>query len=185
MNWEVVAFGILTAVTVFAAYRVVTTPVVTHAALFLALAFVGLAGFFLLLGSPFLAAVQVLIYAGAVMTVMIFAIMLSEMSEIREVTAAEAARARGWLGRVRLALASPYWGYLPLLVSAGLLALLVVIYRSVSWPGASGTPPTEVTRVIGREMFSTFLVPFEITSALLLVALIGAIVLTKKGDEGQ
>lgn len=182
-GWNVVGFALLAAVTVYSAYRVVTSRVITHAALFLALTFVGMAGLFLQLGAAFLAAVQVLIYAGAVMAVIIFAIMLSEMPEIHEELSEEEYRRLRFWARFRLFWGSPYWGFLPLVVSGGLLAVLLIIYRTAEWAASDRPMVPDTTGAIGIEMFSTYLVPFEIASVVLLVAMVGAIVLTKREES--
>ncbi|MDI7250711.1 MAG: NADH-quinone oxidoreductase subunit J [Bacillota bacterium] len=83
MNWEMVAFASLGVLILASGFRVITTPRIVHAALYLALCFTGVAGVFLLLGADFLAAAQVLIYVGAVTTLIIFAIMLSSPPEVR------------------------------------------------------------------------------------------------------
>src|SRR5690625_6156591 len=78
-----ITFLVLAALTTVSAFRVVTTPRLMHAALWLGLAFVMLAGVFLTLGAEFLAAAQVLIYVGAVTTIILFGVMLSEAAELR------------------------------------------------------------------------------------------------------
>lgn len=181
MTWQAISFYILAALTLFGAYMVVTTRVVTHAALFLAVTFTSIAGLFLVINADFLAAVQILVYAGAIMSVIIFAIMLSEMKEI-----AGDGPEPFWRRFV-----SPMWGPLPLLVAGALSASLVAGYVRELAPLVQGLTPgaTEVpsTIAIGRELFSTYLVPFEVVSIVLLVALIGAIVLTQKErkEEGK
>src|SRR5690625_3992384 len=78
-----ITFLVLAALTTVSAFRVVTTPRLMHAALWLGLTFVMLAGVFLTLGAEFLAAAQVLIYVGAITTIILFGVMLSEAAEIR------------------------------------------------------------------------------------------------------
>ncbi|MBX5476366.1 MAG: NADH-quinone oxidoreductase subunit J [Clostridia bacterium] len=183
MSGAWLAFAALTGMVLYSAYKVVSTPLITHAALYLATALVGVAGFFLMLESEFLAVVQVLVYVGAVMTVIIFAIMLSD------VPALVGDREASFVSR----LLSKRYGSLPALVSAGVLALVLIAYGSVRWAAAplKGAPEAVhpllhdttalgSTGVIGRALFSTYLVPFEVASLLLLAAMVGAIVLTKR-----
>jgi len=177
VNYYLIIFGLLAVLALFGAYKVVTSEIITHAALFLAFTFVSVAGLFLLLRADFLAAIQVLIYAGAVMTVVIFAIMLSEM---RQITPQEPPRTL-W-ERWRRALVSPYWGYLPLLVAGGLVAFTLVVLVQVEWPVVTGAVAGPVTQAIGRELFSTFVIPFEVASLILLIAMVGAIILTKREE---
>ncbi|MBX6351043.1 MAG: NADH-quinone oxidoreductase subunit J [Clostridia bacterium] len=179
MSWAWVGFAVLTGAAVFSALRVVLSPSITHAALHLAIVLVAVAGYFLLLQSEFLAVVQVLVYVGAVMTVIIFAIMLSDLPLIR-----------GGAG-LRAGLGSERFGWLPLLVACGVGALVLVGYGSVVWTAAplafqeslpmlADTTGQGTTGLIGRALFTSYLVPFEVASLLLLAALVGAIVLTRR-----
>ncbi|MBE3589650.1 MAG: NADH-quinone oxidoreductase subunit J [Firmicutes bacterium] len=183
MSGAWLAFAALTGMVLYSGYKVVTSPLITHAALYLATALVGVAGFFLMLESEFLAVVQVLVYVGAVMTVIIFAIMLSDVPALQgDPQATLVSR-----------LLSRRFGSVPALVSAGVLALVLIGYGSVRWAAAPlGGAPEAVhpllhdttaqgsTGVIGRALFTTYLVPFEVASLLLLAAMVGAIVLTRR-----
>lgn len=174
MNWQLVAFAFLTGATLYSAYRVATDRNVTHAALYLAVAFLGVAGYFLLLGAEFLAAVQVLVYEGAVMTVMVFAIMLSEMREVR-----------GEQASLPRLLVSRYWGPLPLLIGLGLFAAFLLVQRDPALAGRSPAPANASLFELAGALLSTYLIPFEVVSVLLLAAMIGAIVITRReGGEG-
>ena len=126
---------------------------------------VSLAVLYLLLGGPFIAAVQVIVYAGAIMVLFVFTIMLLN-------TQAEAAARR----RV-----------LPAAISLPLIFALVGLG---SYIVATQTPPGAMVRfggftggdplTFGRALFTTYLLPFEVTSVLILIAIIGAVVLAKK-----
>lgn len=178
MTWSALAFAVLAGLILLGGYKVVVAPYVTHAALFLALVLVSIAGLFVLLQAPFLAAVQVLVYAGAVMAVVIFAIMLSELKEL----GGERSPMRGLAAELRESLRSPYLGLLPV-VTAGLLAAMVLVAISrlaPAGPAAAAAPDSSVID-LGRLLFTDYLVPFEIASAVLLVAMIGAIVLAREG----
>lgn len=171
MNWQLAAFFLLAGITLYSAYRVIVDETVTHAALYLAVAFVGIAGFYLLLGGEFLAAVQVLVYAGAVMTVMVFAIMLSDMRDIRGVKLPLVGR-----------LTSPHWGVLPGAIAVSLALLLLAAFaNSALLPGPEGRPATLAE--LAKGLLTTYLVPFEVASVLLLAAMVGAIILNKREDE--
>ncbi len=177
MSWALATFLILSAIIIFSALQVVTSEVVIHAVLNLALVFVGIAGMYILLNAEFLAAVQLLVYAGAVMTVIIFTIMLSEMDQI---IGPEGPRTV--MERVKDRLTSRYWGPLPLVVAGGVtLTMLAALYRA-GWTLTDNPVITDTTRRIGAAMFSKYVIPFEVASVLLLVALVGAIALAKKEE---
>ncbi len=178
MNWQLVTFYILGLVILYAAYRVVTSAVITHAALWLAVALVGVAGIYLQLQAEFLAIIQVLIYVGAIVTIIIFAIMLSPLREIKT----EEKDRRGGATRMGRAVASVEWGLAP--VAAGLLFALGMTwaYSRQAWPVGS-VPPGLITEPLGKSLMTTYLLPFEVASVLLLVAMVGAIVLAIRGQK--
>jgi NADH-quinone oxidoreductase subunit J len=124
-----------------------------------------LAVLYLLLGAEFIAAAQVIVYAGAIMVLFIFVIMLLNAG-------AEEVRGRSWLAQLLGA---------PLLIA--LLALLAWFARGMS-SGAEGVVFGGFTggsaRDVGRALFTRYLLPFEITSVLILIAILGAIVLARK-----
>jgi len=166
-----VVFLVLAALTLYAAYRVATAHLITHAALFLAATFAGVAGVFFILEADFLAVVQLLLYAGAVMTVVVFAIMLSQMREAGDQPA------RWWT-----ALRSPFFGLLPLVVSVALFVILTVVYAGVPWPVDAHAAAANSARLLAVPLFSAYALPFEVASVLLLAAMIGAIVLTRREE---
>lgn len=172
MNWQLLAFYWLAAVMLYSAFRVATVPNVAHAALYLAVTFGSMAGLFLLLQAEFLAAVQVLVYLGAVMTLLIFALALSDPRSLKPDSGP-------WAGQ----LLSSRWGFLPLGISLLLFALLLYAYGSSPLPEAArGTPPG--VKELGRLILTTYLLPFEVASVLLLAALIGALALSRSSREG-
>ena len=131
-------------------------------AMFLVLTIASLAGLFVLLHAFFLAAVQVLVYAGAVMVLFLFVIMLLDLKE-------EARRKFKTFGVVIG------------LLSVGALAALTVKTIVTSGVGQGLTPQAEgATGTLGRLLFTQYLLPFEIVSILLLVAMVGVILLSKK-----
>jgi NADH-quinone oxidoreductase subunit J len=137
-----------------------------HNALFLVLAFASLGGLFGLLDAPFIAAVQIIIYAGAIMVLFIFVIMMVNLKEgIRP-------ERKTWTIRLSAGLA------VLLLIELGLAVKGMLASLSGRAGSAIGSP-TE----LGRLLFTDYLYPFEITSILIIAALVGAIVLVKKKKE--
>ena len=164
MTAETVVFGILSTVIVGSALAVVLSKNLFHAVLWLALALTGTAGIFLLLDAEFLAGVQILLYAGGIVTVVVFAIVVTERLVGERI--AQTSR--------RLAGGS--------LVCLALLGLLVsVIARQ---PAAAAQPPApdNLTRTIGETVLTRFVLPFELLAVLMLAALLGAIYFARAED---
>ena len=131
-------------------------------AMFLVLTIVSMAGLFVLLHAFFLAAVQILVYAGAVMVLFLFVIMLLDLKE-------EARRHFKTFGVVTGVL------------SVGALAAIAIRAIATSGVGAGLQPQVEgATGTLGKLLFTQYLLPFEIVSVLLLVAMVGVILLSKK-----
>ncbi len=137
-----------------------------HSALFLVLAFTSLGGLFGLLDAPFIAAVQILIYAGAIMVLFIFVIMMINLEQ------GIAPEKKRWTLGLSAGLAVFLFVELALAVRGTMGAL-------DSTGGPSMGSPTE----LGRLLFTDYLYPFEITSVLIIAALVGAIVLVKKKEK--
>ena len=166
---SLVVFYIFGALTLLAALGVVTTRNVVYGALFLLASLTGVAGLFVLMFAEFLALVQLLIYGGAIIIVILFALMLTRNTEFGVAT-----EHRRW----------PVAAF----VSVGLFALLAVaaVGDSARYNGTtrSGTD----IKTLGTGLFEQWAVPFEVASVLLLVALIGAIVIgrtTAEDDGGE
>jgi len=137
-------------------------PVIS--ALFLIVAMLCLAGIYLLLGAQFMAAIQIIVYAGAVMVLFLFVIMLLNVEK-------EMVKIAG--GGVQTTVA--------FILAALLCIALVGVVGVNTLPGIGHHPPgPSNTESIARVLFTYFLLPFEITSVILLIAIIGAIVLAKK-----
>lgn len=166
---EVILFAILAAGAVVTALLVVLQRNPMVSAIFLILTFFCLAGIYLLLNAPFLAAIQILVYAGAVMVLFLFVIMLLNLERERKLAA-----------RHRLQKVCAVILGLVLLVQTG------SVFHSLFLTGEKGFFPADKvaalgnTEVVARLLFTDFLLPFEITSVLLLVAIIGAIILAKR-----
>jgi len=158
-----VVFVLLGAVALGAAVLVVTTRNVVHAALWLVVALAALAGTFLLLTAEFVAWVQVLIYVGAVVVLLLFGLMLT-----RAPIGADAGLDRG--NRIVALLTA--------LATAGTLVTLVLDAFHTAYIDLGAVEPGGA-RETGSALFRSFVLPFEVVSVLLLAALIGAIVLSR------
>jgi NADH-quinone oxidoreductase subunit J len=163
---ETVLFYAFAALTLLCALMVVANPFSRNpvtSAMFLVLTIVSMAGLFVLLHAFFLGAVQILVYAGAVMVLFLFVIMLLDVKaeERRKV------KKLGWIAGV---------------ISIGAILLLFLRSLLAARPGANlpaaGAEGTTVE--LGRKLFTEYLLPFEIVSVLLLVAMVGVILLSKK-----
>jgi len=143
-----------------------------HGAIFLVLFFATISLDFLILRAPFLAVIQVLVYAGAIMVLYIFVIMLLSLrpEELREGTSAG-----------RKALLALFSGGLFLLLAQAILASpWISSVPDLAGPLPKGAGEVGTTRAIGRELFQRHVLPFELTSVLILVAIMGAIYLTRR-----
>jgi NADH-quinone oxidoreductase subunit J len=156
MTIEILGFWILSVVLVGAALAVVLSRNLFHSVLWLALALTGTAGIFLMLDAEFLAGVQILLYAGGVVTVVVFAIVVTE----RLVGERLSHTSRGLVGGATV---------------AGLVLLLLL--NTLSRAPLAMTPvpfAADPTRLIGREMLTRFVLPFELVAVILLVSLLSA-----------
>jgi len=159
-----VAFWILTGLCIGSAVVVVLGRNAVICGLALAFNLVTIAGFFLLLNARFMAFVQVMVYAGGIMVLILFVLMLFNIQD------EENARMPRFFQR-----------YLGFLVVAGLLVLMFVALRNpeiASFPNRSSEFGT--VAALGTELFTKFFYPFEAISVLLLVAMVGAVLLAKK-----
>lgn len=140
-----------------------------HSVMFMLLLFFHIAGIFVLLNAEFLAAVQLIVYAGAILILYLFVVMLLDVD--RESTAARANRFWPWITAFGILIA----GEVILLVSRGV------------FPGDAGAPMKEVAgagvRELGELLYQKYLVPFEVASLILLVGLVGAVMLAKKSAK--
>jgi len=147
-----------------AALGVVLLSNIVYSAFLLAGVFISIAGMYLLLNADFVATAQVLIYVGAVNVLILFAIMLVNKRED--------------FAPMRNAWVRPT---LTAIVSVGLFVLLSTMVLATPWALSTGVTPGNSSIVsIGQHFFSDFLLPFELASVLLLMAMIGAIVLARR-----
>jgi NADH-quinone oxidoreductase subunit J len=166
-------FYVLSAVLLFAGLMVITARNPVHSVLFLILAFFNAAGLFLLLGAEFVAMILVIVYVGAVAVLFLFVVMMLDID----------------FGTLRRG----FMQHLPL----GLLAAVVIaaqtIMLAISWQFAKDaatqiTAPNSAaisnTTQIGKILYTDYMVPFQVAGIILLVAMIGAIVLTHRERSG-
>lgn len=172
-------FLVAAAATLVGAWRVVMSQKIMHAALWLGFTFIGVAAIFLILGADFLAAAQILVYVGAITTIIIFGIMLSAVEDLRGPVEGSI-----WQ-RFFSQFATPRKGIFALLAGAGFAVLMMILYTQSSWPAAPGPEVLNTPRLIGEALFRRFVVPFEVASVILLVAFLGAIVLTTREEESK
>jgi NADH-quinone oxidoreductase subunit J len=159
-----ILFYIFAAITVLAALNMVLQRTPVYSALSLIVVLCSLAVVYLLLGADFLAVIQVIVYAGAIMVLFVFVIML--LNAGRE-TPSHRSRLAKWLG-------AP-------IIGAFLVEMLMVIWDQ--FPSASAASPAPLDgspAAIGHLLFRNYVLPFEVTSILILVAVLGAVVLAKK-----
>ena len=165
MEFKTIIFYVFSAVTVFAALRVITARNPVHAALFLVLAFFNVAGLWMLLQAEFLALALIMVYVGAVMVLFLFVVMMLDIN----------------IERMR----AGFWRNLPLgILVGGLLAAEMTLVLSGRYFGLANLPPHDLpaghsnTKELARVLFTDYAYPFEIASVILLVAIIAAVMLT-------
>jgi NADH-quinone oxidoreductase subunit J len=166
-----VAFYFFSAIAIGAAILMLTQKNPVASVLWLVLAFIGLAGLFVILQAYFIAVIQILVYAGAIMVLFLFVIMLLDLREA-DIEAVK-------LPRV------PFVGLAAALLF--LVAMVAVVRASESWFGKPIgdylVPDADLgdsVKAVGLPLFKQWLLPFEVTSVLLLAAIIGAVALTKR-----
>jgi NADH-quinone oxidoreductase subunit J len=161
----VVAFYVLAAITLISALMVAVVRDLIHAVLFLILSFIGVAGLYITLSADFVAVVQVLIYAGAISVLMIFAVLLTPRSDRDNAPVSYAA---------------------PLSVLAGLLgAVIIFVGLDTDWRQVEGDRFGQTAAEIGQALLDPYALPFEVASIVLVVAMIGAIILVRPGNEEE
>ncbi len=159
-------FGLAVAITVGGAAIAVLSPRIIRSVAGLALCALGLAGLYYFLNSPFLALMEIVIYIGAVCVIIVFGVMLSEPDEP---PAPETHRHEIW------------WGGLALLVSAAIAWGVVRLSLAGPWPAPAAAPADGSVRAIGNALLTTYSLPFELISLVLLVAILGALVIARGG----
>jgi NADH-quinone oxidoreductase subunit J len=174
VNLEQVVFGAVFVVALGASIAMLFAPNAVHTALFLVATQVALAVAFLLQGAFFIAAIQIILYAGAIMVLFLFVIMLLGVD-------------------TREALNDPLPGQRPLAVGLGALLaaeILYVSYRGVDLALGGGADGADAlialnrdpgnVKAVARVLFGNYLLPFEVTSVLLVVGIVGVMVLARR-----
>ncbi|AFV03312.1 MULTISPECIES: NADH-quinone oxidoreductase subunit J family protein [Dehalobacter] len=156
-----VMFYVIAIVTLGSALMMVISKNIFHSALLMLVAFLGIAGVFVLLHADFLAATQVLIYAGAITIFVVFAIMFTMRGDMKTTNL-----------------------FSKDLVPGALLSLIMIVVNAVmvlttKWPLKDLIPPEATAKEIANLMLTKYVVAFELTAVLLLVAMLGAIVIVK------
>ena len=162
---ETLAFACLSAVLIGAALAVVLSKNLFHAVLWLALALTGTAGVFLLLEAEFLAAVQLLLYAGGIVTIVVFAIVVTERLVGERISQTNRRITAG------------------VVTSLAFIALVVNTILRQPLPAATGKPlPADLTRAVGESVLTRFVLPFELLAVLMLAAMLGAVYFARPED---
>lgn len=173
MTVDLILFLVLALVAIAAAIGMLLSQNTVYSALFLVINFATVAVFYLLLGAPFIAMAQITVYAGAIMVLFLFVIML--------------------LGAEKLAPAKVLPYQKPMAIGLAVVLVVESVYLMLGRNPSVATiiAPTDATntvetiRNLGMALFTDYLLPFEVTSILLLVAMVGAIVLTKQEKKGE
>jgi NADH-quinone oxidoreductase subunit J len=191
---EFLVFLVVAAVCIASAVMLVTQRNAMYSALFLVMCFFCFAVFFVLLGAYFLAVVQVAVYAGAIMVLMLFVIMLLNVAQPEPIDRRLGImRPFGIIAAlvllVELAITMGRGAAAPLSSAAGAAATPVVratataVATATAMAAGTGEPEIGHTQLLASVLFTKFLFPFEVTSILLLGAILGASVLTRKRPE--
>ena len=163
-----IIFMIFTVMAVGGALGVAMSRNLFHSALFLVLSFAGVVGYYVLLSAGFLAGVQLLVYIGAIAILILFAIMLT----------------RGLMAKRQKQGNQQWW--IAALVGVLIFVVLAVVLWQVDWPVASEqalASPNVAISQLGQALLGPYVIPFEVASVLLLVALIGAVILARETDS--
>ncbi|MEH7235238.1 NADH-quinone oxidoreductase subunit J [Bacillus sp. JJ1562] len=167
MTGEFLAFIVLAISAIGGGVLMLNLQKVIHMVIALVFTFISIAGLYVMLHAEFVAAVQVLIYSGAITILMLFGIMLTKHNDTDEPKVSR--------GRT-------------ILVLGGILAFGIAVYLGI-YDLDFGQQATDLhvnnTEKIGIELFAKYVIPFELTSVVLLVALVGAIILAKKDNEEE
>jgi NADH-quinone oxidoreductase subunit J len=164
MTPQLVVFLILAAIAVAGAVNVILRRHPIHSAISLITVMMALAGLFLLLESEFIAAVQIIVYAGAIMVLFVFVIMLLNA---------------GVEERTNMSLMARYAG-----VPLAIFLLIELAYQvgAATWSMTPQPPADNMTRGLSMLLFQDFVFPFELTSVLILIAILGALVLAQRRE---
>ncbi len=158
-----IAFGLIVAITLGSALMVVITQQLLYSAIALLFTLFGVAGLYIFMWADFMAGVQIVIYIGGILVLLIFGIMLT--NKISSVNISHTSLQRR-VGAV---------------ITLGVLGFLIPMITKTSWLQLSSEEPAQTADSIGRLLMMEYLLPFEVASLLLLGALIGAAMLSNQG----
>lgn len=164
MELQVLAFWLIAFVTLGSALAVVYLTNIVHSALALILTFLGIAGIYLTLNADFLAAVQVLVYAGAVSILIVFGIMLITRGD----------------GKMNDTNTFGKYKYTALMVVTALFGVISYYIIRTPWQVESGVISEDSIGQLGEVLFNSYVIPFELAAILLTVSMIGAIVIARE-----
>ena len=164
MTLDVVAFWGLAVLLIGSALAVVLTKNLFHSVLWLALSLTAVAGIFLSLDAEFLAAVQLLLYAGGVITIVVFAIVVTERLVGERITQVSRRLFTG------------------VILAGALLVALLRFLRGAELPVERPVVAVDVTRVLGQVLMTEFVLPFELLAVLLVIGLLGALYFARPDD---
>lgn len=157
-----VIFYLIAAVAVASGFMVAFSRNIVHSAFALMGTFLGVAGLYVTLGADFMGAVQVLVYVGGILVLMLFAVMLTH--RIGDVEVSNRA-----VGRLPA-----------LIISLGVFGLMVTAVGQANWAAVEPAAATPTTPSIGEQLLTKYVLPFELASVVLLAALIAAVMLSRK-----
>ena len=160
--WEDLVFLVLAGVLLGSSVMVVLSRNIIRSGLFMVLAFLGLAGFYALMGATIVAAAQVLVYVGAISVLILFAVMLTQSKS----------------GPARLVFHSQAWAAGIASLFVGLLLVMSVVFTT--WPLAMPVPIEQTAHDVATLMFEHYVLAFEVISLLLLSAVVGGIYLARR-----
>ena len=164
MSPELLIFFLLAAVAVIGALSLILQKHPIHSALSLIVVMVALAGLYLLMGAEFVAAVQIIVYGGAIMVLFVFVIMLLNAGEEEHTDVSKLAKFAG----------------LPLALALTALLAAAMLHHGGSVANAANPDAIASTSKISMMLFPTFVYPFELASFLILLAIMGALVLAQR-----
>ena len=167
MNLYDIAFYVFAAVTIASAIGVVFSRSIVYAAFALLFTFFGVAAIYVLLAADFIAVTQILLYVGGILVLIVFGVMLTSRAYSVEIKH----------GVLKIGLA---------VIIVGVIAgTLIAIFMTTPWPMSNMAPYQETARPIGALLMTQFVLPFELASVLLLVALIGAVIIARREKGGK
>ncbi len=167
MDWYDIIFYALAVLTVVSAIGVVFARSIVYAAFALLFTLFGVAAIYVLLAADFIAITQILLYIGGVLVLIVFGIMLTSRVQTSEMKQ----------GILRV---------VPAVFVVGVIAgTLIGVLTTTPWPISHSAPYEETARPIGALLMTQFVLPFELASVLLLVALIGAVIIARREKGGK